>query len=141
MHFGDVVDQFHDQNRLANTRTPEETDFAALGIGRQKVDNLDACHQNFAFRGLFGKLRRVRVNGATGLGFDRAFFIDRLADHVDDASQCFRANGNRDRLARVGNNSPAHQTFGRIHCHGANRVFAKVLRHFKDQLVAVILGL
>ena len=39
---GDVVDQLHDQDSLADTGTAEQTDLTALGVGGQKVDDLDA---------------------------------------------------------------------------------------------------
>ena len=39
---GDVVDEFHDQNGLADAGAAEQADLAALGVRRQKVDDLDA---------------------------------------------------------------------------------------------------
>ena len=38
---GDIADQFHDDNRLADTGAAEETDFAAFGIRFQQVDDFD----------------------------------------------------------------------------------------------------
>ena len=43
MILGNVVDKLHDDNRLANPRTPEGSNLAALGKGTNKVDNLDTC--------------------------------------------------------------------------------------------------
>ena len=39
---GDVVDQLHDQDSLADTGAAEEADLTTLGVGGQKVDDLDA---------------------------------------------------------------------------------------------------
>ena len=47
VHFGDVVDQFHDENCFTNTRTTEEANFTTLRVRREKVDNLDACYREF----------------------------------------------------------------------------------------------
>ena len=56
--FGDVVDQFHDQNRLAHTGAAEQADLAALGVRRDQINDFDAGCQNFSFRGLVDEFRR-----------------------------------------------------------------------------------
>ena len=38
----DVVNQLHDEHGLTDTSTTEETNLTTLGVGAQKVDNLDA---------------------------------------------------------------------------------------------------
>jgi hypothetical protein len=44
---GNVMDEFLDKYGLSYSGTAEESDLAALGIGFQKVDNLDTCFQYF----------------------------------------------------------------------------------------------
>jgi hypothetical protein len=39
----DVVDELHDDHRLADAGAAEEPDLAALRVGREEVDDLDAC--------------------------------------------------------------------------------------------------
>ena len=39
---GHVVNQLHDKHSLADTGTAEQTDLTTLGVGGQKVDDLDA---------------------------------------------------------------------------------------------------
>ena len=39
---GDVVDQLHDQDSLADAGTTEQTDLATLCVGSQQVNDLDA---------------------------------------------------------------------------------------------------
>jgi hypothetical protein len=39
---GDVVDEFHDDDGLADARAAERADLAALGEGADQVDDLDA---------------------------------------------------------------------------------------------------
>src|SRR3546814_20251260 len=46
MRLRDVVDQLHDRHGLADAGAAEEADLAALGVGRQQVDDLDAGDQH-----------------------------------------------------------------------------------------------
>ena len=39
---GDVVDQLLNEHRLADARAAEQADLAALGVGGEQVDDLDA---------------------------------------------------------------------------------------------------
>ncbi|OIQ73067.1 hypothetical protein GALL_452970 [mine drainage metagenome] len=86
VHFGDVVDQFHDQNRLAHACAAEEADLATFGVGCQQVDNLDAGHEDFRAGRLFSE-RRGRAVDRAGFGrVDRALFVNRLADDVQNTA-------------------------------------------------------
>merc|ERR1719348_2396740 len=40
MSLGDVVNQFHDQDSLADTSASEETNLTSLGVGGKEIDNL-----------------------------------------------------------------------------------------------------
>ena len=71
---------------------------------------------------------------------DRAFFIDRLADDVDDAAEHLGPTGTEDRRTGVGDCLAANQTFGRVHGDAAHGVFAEMLGHFENQAVAAIVG-
>ncbi len=138
VHFGDVVDQFHDQNGFTNTGTTEQTDFTTLGVRCEKVDNLDACFQYFGCGRLFREFGRVSVDRATLGRLDVAFFVDGFANNVHDAAQCGVTHWDRDWRACVFDALAANQTFGRVHRDGTHGVFAKVLSHFEDQFLAVV---
>ena len=58
MRLGDVVDQLHDDDGLADAGAAEQADLAALGIGGQQVDDLDAGDQDLRFRRLVDEFRR-----------------------------------------------------------------------------------
>ena len=64
MRLGDVVDQFLNQHGLADAGAAEQADLAALGVGRQQVDDLDAGDENFSFGGLVGIGRRFLMDRA-----------------------------------------------------------------------------
>ncbi len=67
VRLGDVVDQLLDQHGLADAGAAEQADLAALGVGSEKIDDLDAGDQNFSFGRLVGVARRFLVDGARGL--------------------------------------------------------------------------
>ena len=54
VRLGDVVDEFHDQNRFADSGAAEEPDLAAFRVRGQKIDDLDAGHQDLRLGRLFG---------------------------------------------------------------------------------------
>ena len=141
VRLGDVVDQFLNQHGLADAGAAEQADLAALGIRREQVHDLDAGDENFRFGRLLGIERRVGVDRAPVHRLDRAGFVDRLADDVDDAAEQAGADRHRDRQAGIGDFLAAHQTFGDVHRDGAHRRFAEMLRHFEHQTIAAVIGL
>src|SRR5690606_19171396 len=138
---GDVVDQLHDQNRLANAGAAEEADLTALGVRREEVNNLNTGHQNFRFRGLIREIRGRRVDGSGPFGLDRAALVNRLADDVHDTAEGFRTDRHADRIARIDHFLTANQTFGRIHGNRPDGVLAKMLRHFQHQPLAIVVAM
>jgi len=131
MGLGDVVDQFLNQHGLADAGAAEQADLAALGVGRQEVDDLDTGDENFRFRRLVGIERRFRMDRPQAFGFHRACFVDRLADHVHDAAERAGTDRHADRGAGVADFLAAHQAFGGVHRDGAHRRFAEMLGDFE----------
>ena len=141
MRFRDVVDELHDQNSLADTGAAKQADLAALGVRREKVDDLDACHQNLGFRRLVD-IFWCRAVDRIFLGrLDRLAFVNRLADDVQDAAKGLRSDRNGDRGTCVGGVRAANQTFGRVHGDGPYRGLAKMLGHLENKALAVIVNL
>ena len=141
MGLGDVVDQFHDENGLADAGAAEQADLAALGVRREQVDDLDAGDEDLRFGRLLDIGGRILVDGALRLGRERAGFVDRLADDIHDAAERLVADRHHDRCAGVDDDLAANQTFGGVHGDGAHGVFAEMLRDFENQAVADIDGL
>ena len=100
MRLGDVVDQLLDQHRLAHAGAAEQADLAALQVGAQQIDDLDAGHQDFGGGRLILEGRGVAVNRVALAGVDRALLVDRLADDVHDAAQRLRPDRHGDRPRR-----------------------------------------
>src|SRR5699024_10741985 len=59
---GNIADQLLDQYGLTNTSAAEETNLTAFCIRSQQVDNLNSCFQDFYYRALILKRRRVSVD-------------------------------------------------------------------------------
>ena len=55
MLLSDIVDQFHDDDGLADARTAEQADFAAFQEGLDEVNDLDAGFEHLGGRGLLIK--------------------------------------------------------------------------------------
>ena len=140
VRLGDIVDQFHDQHGLADAGAAEQADLAALGVGREQVDDFDAGDQNRGFGRLVGIGRRILVDRPQHFALDRTGFVDRFADHVDDAAEQPGADRHRDRRPGVGDFLAAHQPFAGVHGDGTHGVFAKLLRDFQHQALALIGG-
>ncbi len=72
------------------------------------------------------------------LGTDRAHFVNRLADDVDDAAEGLGADRGADLLAHVGYHLAALEAVGGVHGDSTDRVFAQVLCYFKHQVVLTL---
>ncbi len=141
VRFGDIVDEFHDEHGLADAGAAEEADFAALGIRREEIDDLDAGLENLRFRRLIGVGGRRLMDRPARRRIDRPRLIDRLTDDVHDTAERRVADRHADRVAGVKDLLAAHQAFGDVHGDGAHGVLAQVLRHFEHQTVVAVLGL
>ena len=59
---GDVVDQFHDGDGLADAGAAEQSDLSAARVRANEIDDLDAGLENLDFGRLIGKGGRVAMN-------------------------------------------------------------------------------
>ena len=87
---GEVVDQLLDEDRLADAGAAEQADLAALGVGREQVDDLDAGLEHLGRRGEVLDRRRVAVDRPALLDLDVVALVDRLAEQVEDAPERHR---------------------------------------------------
>ena len=141
VRLGDVIDEFLNEHGLAHAGAAEQAHLAALRVRSEQVHDLDAGDQHLDFRRLLDECRGRSVNGAALAGLHRASLVDGLADHVDDAPERLVAHRHGDSQAGVHDFLAAHETFGRVHRDGADRAFAKMLSHFQNKAVALVLRL
>ena len=136
MLLGDVVDQLHDEHGLADARAAEQADLAALDVGGDQVDDLDAGLEHLGGAGLLVIGRRVAVDAPFFAGDGLRLVIDRAAEQVEHAAERLRTDGNLDARAGVERLDAAHHAVGRAHGDAAHRVVAELLRDLADELLA-----
>ena len=142
MRLGDVVDQLLDEHRLADAGAAEQADLAALGVGREQVDDLDAGDQDLRL----GRLVDDRPAPAGGWRASRCALTGPASSTGSPMTFMMRpsvpvADRHRDRLAGVDHLLAAHQAFGGVHGDGAHGVLAEMLGDLEHQPVAAVLGL
>jgi peptide chain release factor 1 len=93
---GDVVNQFLNQDSLADTGTTEETNLTTTSVGGKKIDDLDTSLENFGSGGLVNEFGSLSVNGEELLGLDGTTLVDGLTNDVDDTAKDFLTDGNGD---------------------------------------------
>ena len=131
---GDVVDELHDDDGLADAGAAEQSDLAALQERLDEVDDLHAGLEHLRARRLLVERRRQAVNRHALFVVDRAKLIDGLADDIHHAAQRPAAHGNGDRSALIDRLHAAHHAVGGLHGDAAHAAFAKVLLHFEDDV-------
>ena len=133
MRLRDVVDQFLNGHGLADAGAAEQADLAALQVGREQVDDLDARHQDLGGGRLVLEGGGFAVDGVGLLRHHGAAFVDRLTDHVHDAAE--RAVADRHGNARAGirHLGAADETVRGVHGDGADGALAEMLRDLKHQ--------
>src|ERR1700689_1414267 len=65
---------------------------------------------------------------------DGSELVDRLTDHVHDASECATTNGHGNRAALIDSFHTAHHALSCFHSDAADAAFAQVLLHFDDDV-------
>ena len=83
----DVVDELHDDHRLANTRTTKGSNLTTLRERANQVDDLDAGFEDFGRGGLINKRRSRGVNRVALLVRNRTKPIHCVTRHIEDPAQ------------------------------------------------------
>ena len=132
--FGDIIDELHERDGLANAGAAKQTNFAALGDRHDEVNDLDARLEQFGRCRLLFVARRAAMNRHKGFGTDVACIVDRLAEDIHDTTQRLLTNRHHDRAARVRDVHATLQAFRRTHRNGTDDAVAQLLLNFKCDL-------
>ena len=135
---GEVVDQLLDDHGLADAGAAEQADLAALGVGREQVDDLDAGLEHLGGRREVLDGRGGAVDRPALLDLDRLALVDHVAEHVEDAAERDVADRHGDRAARVDDLHAAREAVGHVERDRADAVVAEVLLHLADERAAVV---
>ena len=130
----DVADKLHDEHRLADAGSAEQTYLTAAGIRGEQVNDLDAGLQHLGGGQNVGKRGRIAVDGQMVIRVDGAFAVDRLADDVEHTSQRRFADGHAYRRAGVNSLESAGNTVRGGEGYAANRAISYLLHDLKRYL-------
>ena len=133
----DVAYKLHNKHGLADTCAAEQTDFAALCVRGEQVDDLYAGLQHLGRGADIGEGRRVAVNGHALFGVDRTLAVYRLTDDVEHTPQRRLADGHGDGRTRVRCGRAAGDAVRRGKRNAAHRALADLLHDLKRDLAAV----
>ena len=122
---GDPADHLEDDDRLAHAGPTEHADLAALDVGGEQVDDLDAGLEHHGLRREVLELRGRPVDvpaGDDALGDGLAPRVERLADDVEHVAEHAVADGDGDPVAGV------------VHDRSPDPALADVLGHLGRDL-------
>ncbi len=129
---GQVVDELHDDDGLAYAGAAEQARLAALDVGLEQVDDLDAGLEDLGLGLEVLVLRCGAVNRVVVLHDRHLAAVDDLAHHVPDTTQRARADRHLNGSAGIDDLEATLEAVGRRHSHGANLVTRKVRLHLRD---------
>jgi len=133
----DIVDEFLDQNGLADAGTTKETDFTTTSIGCKEVDNLDTSFEDLCGSGLVDKSGRVCMDGREFDTVDGTSLVDGFTDDVHDTTQGGLSDWDLDGSASVDDLCAADETLCTVHSDGADGVFTEVGGYLENETTAV----
>src|SRR6185369_10557010 len=99
--FGDVTNEFLNDDSLTHTSTTERTNFSTLHKGSDQVDDFDTSFEHLGFGGDVFEWRSRAVDGSCLLDDDWFAFVDDLADDVEDTTERLFTNWDGDWSASV----------------------------------------
>ena len=139
MFLCDVVNQLLNQDGFAYTGAAEQTDFTALCIRADEVNDLDAGFQNIYCTLLLLKGRSRTMDFPFFFGLYRFAVVNRLTEQVEHASQRLLADRYANRSTGIDCLCASNQTVRRAHRDAAGGVVADVLCHLSDDGLAVVI--
>ena len=130
---GDVVNELHDDDGLADTSTTEETDLTTLAVGENEINDLDTGGEDGVLGGLVGELGGDGVDGELGLLADGATLVDGLTEDVEDAAEGFAADGDGDLTTGGDDLGLELEEIGGLHGNAAAGVGVQVLNDLEGE--------
>ena len=131
----DIMDKFHNNNGFTYACTAEQTDFTAHCIRSDKVNDFNACFQNFSACCLLVKSRSRTVDRPVVCCFYfRVIMVNSFTENVEDTAQYAGANRYADRSAGIYCFHAANKTIGRAHGNSTDNVIADMLHNFTSKV-------
>ena len=96
MFLGNIVDQFHNKHGFADACAAKQTDFAALGVRADKVDDLYAGFKHLGRCGKICIIGSRTMDVPSFAAFRIGLIIDCVAQHIKDPAERAFADGHTD---------------------------------------------
>ena len=129
MVLGHALNHLLDKDGLTDARTTEEADLAALHVGGQQVDDLDAGLEHLG--------TRLKLVEGRGLAVDRPalgdlkglalFEVEDIAGHVENVALGDVTDRDGDWRTGVGDGRATNEAVGRLQRDGTHEVVTEVL--------------
>ena len=126
---GDVADQLHDDDRLADAGASVGPDLPSSGEGGYQVDDLETRLQHLGSGLLFIEGGRFPMDGPAFLGLDLAQVVQGPTRYIEHTPQGLPSDGHRDGLPRVDGLDAPGQPVRRGKGQTAHPVIPYVLLH------------
>ena len=138
---GHVVDQLHDQDRLADAGASEQTDLAALCVGADQVYDLDAGLEDLSRRCLVLKGRCRAMDRPALLDFGGRLVVNRLSEQIEYTPKALITYRNGNGTSRIDSIGSANQSVCGTHRNAADYIVTDLLRYFSDQFSVIHIDL
>ena len=127
----DVANQLHHVYSFAHAGATEQADLTAFSEGAEQVDHFNTGFENLGRCGQLVEGGSMAMNRCQLLGFHRARFVNRAAQHIHNAAQGLGADGHHNRCAGAGHFQAAAQAVGGTQRNGAHHTVTQLLLHFE----------
>mmetsp|Transcript_309 Transcript_309/g.501 ORF Transcript_309/g.501 Transcript_309/m.501 type:complete len:305 (+) Transcript_309:1173-2087(+) len=124
-----IVDQLHNQHRLAHACSAKQSNLATSHVRRNQVNHFDAHSQHILRRHTIVESRRSAVNWPFLIDINLATLIIGISQHVHHATESGLSNRNRDRAFQPRHFHAGEQIEGVLHGDATHEALALPARH------------
>ena len=136
-----VADQLLNEDGFSDTGTAEQTDLSALCIRCDQINNLNSGLQNFLYRALIRKLRRLAVNFPAFCIRKALLSVNGIPQYIEQTSKVLISDRNLDPAACGQYRHILLQSLTGGKHDAANGIVSDVLCHLHHGLFSVIVRL
>jgi len=98
-----------------------------------RLTDLDSSDENLLLDRHFDELGSLSVNGGEVLRWNGASLVNRLSNHIHNATERLGSNGDFDWISSVGDRLASHQTLSTVHGNAADHIISQMLRDFENE--------
>src|SRR5262249_12360819 len=141
MQLGNIMNELHDHDRLADSGAAERAYLAALEEGANQVDDFDTSWKNLRRCGLFDQRWRKPVDRIIFLRLNRPALVYRISRNIKHPAHDTVPDGHAYWTTAIRNVEAAFETLRPGHGDCPDQLVSKMLLYFKCQIHGLILNL